>query len=82
MPIRWLGWAGIEIAAHGQRVVIDPLADPRVVLSLRFSCHVAPPRAGNVGDARVAPGPDPRAHLARQFRLRRATARALTDAGL
>jgi len=33
MPIRWLGWAGVEIAAQGQRVVIDPLADPLAVFA-------------------------------------------------
>ena len=38
MQIRWLGWAGVEIAAQGQRVVIDPLADPRVVFA-RLSEH-------------------------------------------
>jgi L-ascorbate metabolism protein UlaG (beta-lactamase superfamily) len=33
MQIRWLGWAGVEIAAQGQRVVIDPLADPLAVFA-------------------------------------------------
>jgi L-ascorbate metabolism protein UlaG (beta-lactamase superfamily) len=28
MRIRWLGWAGVEIEAEGERLVIDPLADP------------------------------------------------------
>jgi L-ascorbate metabolism protein UlaG (beta-lactamase superfamily) len=28
MQIRWLGWAGVEIEAQGERVVIDPVADP------------------------------------------------------
>jgi L-ascorbate metabolism protein UlaG (beta-lactamase superfamily) len=28
MEITWLGWAGFEIEAEGERVVIDPLADP------------------------------------------------------
>ncbi len=28
MRVRWLGWAGVEIAAEGATVVIDPLADP------------------------------------------------------
>ncbi len=27
MRIRWLGWAGVEIEADGERVVIDPLRD-------------------------------------------------------
>jgi L-ascorbate metabolism protein UlaG (beta-lactamase superfamily) len=33
MQITWLGWAGVEIAAQGERVVIDPLADPRAVFA-------------------------------------------------
>jgi L-ascorbate metabolism protein UlaG (beta-lactamase superfamily) len=28
MRITWLGWAGVEIEADGQHVVIDPLGDP------------------------------------------------------
>jgi L-ascorbate metabolism protein UlaG (beta-lactamase superfamily) len=28
MKVRWLGWAGVEIEAEGESVVIDPLADP------------------------------------------------------
>jgi L-ascorbate metabolism protein UlaG (beta-lactamase superfamily) len=28
MKVRWLGWAGVEIEAEGEAVVIDPLADP------------------------------------------------------
>jgi L-ascorbate metabolism protein UlaG (beta-lactamase superfamily) len=28
MKVRWLGWAGVEIEADGETVVIDPLADP------------------------------------------------------
>jgi L-ascorbate metabolism protein UlaG (beta-lactamase superfamily) len=28
MKVRWLGWAGVEIEAEGETVVIDPLADP------------------------------------------------------
>jgi L-ascorbate metabolism protein UlaG (beta-lactamase superfamily) len=28
MNVRWLGWAGVEIEAQGETVVIDPLADP------------------------------------------------------
>src|SRR5260370_42667273 len=25
MRITWLGWAGVEVEAHGERVVVDPL---------------------------------------------------------
>jgi L-ascorbate metabolism protein UlaG (beta-lactamase superfamily) len=28
MKVRWLGWAGVELEADGEAVVIDPLADP------------------------------------------------------
>lgn len=28
MRVRWLGWAGVEVEAHGEAAVIDPLADP------------------------------------------------------
>jgi L-ascorbate metabolism protein UlaG (beta-lactamase superfamily) len=28
MKVRWLGWAGVEIEAEGETVVIDPLDDP------------------------------------------------------
>jgi L-ascorbate metabolism protein UlaG (beta-lactamase superfamily) len=28
MKVRWLGWAGVEIEAEGEAVLIDPLADP------------------------------------------------------
>lgn len=33
MQIRWLGWAGVEIEAQGERVVIDPLQDPAAVFA-------------------------------------------------
>ena len=28
MQMRWLGWAGVELEAAGETIVIDPLADP------------------------------------------------------
>ena len=28
MRIRWLGWAGVEIEAEGERLLVDPLQDP------------------------------------------------------
>ncbi len=33
MRIRWLGWAGVEIEAQGERVVVDPLEDPAAVFA-------------------------------------------------
>ncbi len=31
MRIRWLGWAGVELEAEGERVVVDPLQDAAAV---------------------------------------------------
>ena len=44
MQIRWLGGAGVEIAAQGERVVvIDPLADPHTVFArLGDRAHAVP----------------------------------------
>ncbi len=33
MQIRWLGWAGVEIEAKGERIVIDPLEDAAAVFA-------------------------------------------------
>ena len=33
MRIRWLGWAGVEAEAQGERVVIDPLQDAAAVFA-------------------------------------------------
>jgi L-ascorbate metabolism protein UlaG (beta-lactamase superfamily) len=33
MRIRWLGWAGVEVEAEGERVVVDPLQDAGAVFS-------------------------------------------------
>jgi L-ascorbate metabolism protein UlaG (beta-lactamase superfamily) len=33
MRIKWLGWAGVEIEAQGERVVVDPLQDAGAVFS-------------------------------------------------
>lgn len=33
MQIRWLGWAGVEIEADGERVVVDPMQDARAVFA-------------------------------------------------
>ena len=53
MRIRWLGWAGVEIEAQGERVVIDPLQDAVAVfawLAERARAiqapHVVPARPG------------------------------------
>ena len=32
MQVTWLGWAGVEIEARGERVVVDPLHDPALAL--------------------------------------------------
>jgi len=31
--LRWLGWAGVEVEASGEHVVIDPLGDPAAVFA-------------------------------------------------
>lgn len=33
MRVRWLGWAGVEVEAAGERVVIDPLQDAGAVFA-------------------------------------------------
>jgi L-ascorbate metabolism protein UlaG (beta-lactamase superfamily) len=33
MQIRWLGWAGVEVEAQSERVVVDPLADAAAVFA-------------------------------------------------
>ncbi|MHB1837644.1 MAG: MBL fold metallo-hydrolase, partial [Solirubrobacteraceae bacterium] len=33
MKVRWLGWAGIEVEAQGERVVVDPLHDAAAVFA-------------------------------------------------
>jgi L-ascorbate metabolism protein UlaG (beta-lactamase superfamily) len=33
MRIRWLGWAGVEVEAEGERVVVDPLEDAGAVFA-------------------------------------------------
>jgi L-ascorbate metabolism protein UlaG (beta-lactamase superfamily) len=33
MRIRWLGWAGVEVEAQGERVVVDPLEDAAAVFA-------------------------------------------------
>ncbi|HET9103785.1 MAG TPA: MBL fold metallo-hydrolase [Solirubrobacteraceae bacterium] len=33
MRIRWLGWAGVELEARGERVVVDPLQDAGAVFA-------------------------------------------------
>jgi L-ascorbate metabolism protein UlaG (beta-lactamase superfamily) len=33
MRVRWLGWAGVEVEAQGERIVIDPLEDATAVFA-------------------------------------------------
>jgi L-ascorbate metabolism protein UlaG (beta-lactamase superfamily) len=43
MRIRWLGWAGVEIEALGERVVVDPLQDAAAVFAwLGERAHAIP----------------------------------------
>lgn len=55
MNVRWLGWAGVEIEAAGERVVVDPLQDAGAVfaaLGKRAAAmpvpEVVPPQAGAI----------------------------------
>jgi L-ascorbate metabolism protein UlaG (beta-lactamase superfamily) len=34
MRVRWLGWAGVEIEAGGENLVIDPLGDPAATFAV------------------------------------------------
>jgi L-ascorbate metabolism protein UlaG (beta-lactamase superfamily) len=43
MRIRWLGWAGMEVEAQGERVVVDPLRDAAAVFAwLGERAHAIP----------------------------------------
>jgi L-ascorbate metabolism protein UlaG (beta-lactamase superfamily) len=51
MRIRWLGWAGVEVEAEGERVVVDPLAAPEQAFAA-----LGDRAAGMALPAVVAPG--------------------------
>ena len=55
MRVTWLGWAGAEVEAAGETLVIDPLADQRAV----FAAVV--PDAGALAIPDVVPAQDGRA---------------------
>lgn len=44
MRIRWLGWAGVEIEEHGERLVVDPLEDAAAVFTWLGERALAMPR--------------------------------------
>lgn len=44
MKIRWLGWAGVEIEAEGERVVVDPLEDAGAVFAWMGEAAATIPR--------------------------------------
>jgi L-ascorbate metabolism protein UlaG (beta-lactamase superfamily) len=53
MKIQWLGWAGVEIEAQGEHIVIDPLQDATAVFAWTGKApaemtppEVTPPRGG------------------------------------
>lgn len=52
--ITWLGWAGVEIEAQGERVVIDPLQDPAAVFAWLGERAGATPLPGVVAAQPVA----------------------------
>jgi L-ascorbate metabolism protein UlaG (beta-lactamase superfamily) len=43
MRVRWLGWAGVEVEAQGERVVVDPLEDAGAVFAWLGDGAVAMP---------------------------------------
>lgn len=75
MQIRWLGWAGVEVEARGQRIVIDPLQDPLAVFGwLGEQANAVPlPQV-------VAPQPGANAGLLTHLHREHADAAALTAA--
>jgi L-ascorbate metabolism protein UlaG (beta-lactamase superfamily) len=44
MRIRWLGWAGVEVEAEGERIVVDPLQDAGAVFAWMAEKAAAIPR--------------------------------------
>src|ERR1700694_3780446 len=77
MRVRWLGWAGVEIASGETTVVIDPLSDPGAVFAALGDAarEVALPGVGGAGGARARGGG------ARQPPAPRSRRRGLTRAG-
>jgi L-ascorbate metabolism protein UlaG (beta-lactamase superfamily) len=75
MQIRWLGWAGVEIEADGERVVIDPLQDPLAVFAPmpELAADCSPPDV-------VAPSPGVAAALVTHLHRDHADAAALAAA--
>src|SRR5688572_17463627 len=50
MQMRWLGWAGVELEAAGETIVIDPLADPGAT----FAALSDAARGGELPDVALA----------------------------
>jgi L-ascorbate metabolism protein UlaG (beta-lactamase superfamily) len=75
MRIRWLGWAGVEIEAQDERVVVDPLADPAAVFA-----WLGDRAAGMRLPPIVAPTPGALAGLITHLHRDHADAAALTSA--
>jgi L-ascorbate metabolism protein UlaG (beta-lactamase superfamily) len=75
MRVRWLGWAGVEIEAAGERVVVDPLEDARAVFRWIGEAAVQMP-----APAVVAPAPGAVAGLVTHLHRDHADAAALTAA--
>ncbi len=75
MRIRWLGWAGIEVEAEGERIVIDPLEDPGAVFA-----PYGEPAAGTPVPEVIAPQPDAVAGLVTHLHRDHADAAALRAA--
>jgi L-ascorbate metabolism protein UlaG (beta-lactamase superfamily) len=75
MRIRWLGWAGVEVEAEGERIVIDPLDDAGAV----FAPYGTPPGTIPLPEV-TAPQPDALAGLVTHLHRDHADAAALRSA--
>jgi L-ascorbate metabolism protein UlaG (beta-lactamase superfamily) len=73
--IRWLGWAGVEVEEHGERVVVDPLDDAAAVFAV-----LGERAAGMPVPELVSPRPDAAAGMVTHLHRDHADARALSTA--
>ncbi len=75
MKVRWLGWAGVEVEADGERIVVDPLGDPAAVFA-----WLGERAAGSPRPEVVAPRPGALAGLVTHLHRDHADAAALAGA--
>jgi L-ascorbate metabolism protein UlaG (beta-lactamase superfamily) len=75
MEVRWLGWAGMEVKASGDHLVVDPLGDPTAVFS-----WLGDRAAGMPAPEVLAPTPGALAGLVTHLHRDHADAAALKEA--